>query len=274
VAVNYIDRVVRRREQVEWRDATQLIGQRLRYFAFATITNIRSAIGLSSRQLSMSGINKSDKAAYLKLCESEIEPAVDGLVRRLDQRGWKSLADVLQMTYRDCQDLLTLFGNRIRPSEFRELLALQDDIHGVLATYTTFPDVLGVADDKLQPNNRGDQIEFKHAATRQLAAQTSAIVRRVRKLGALALEFEAQAASLRVRVERGSAADGANIEWPISGESADCFWGESGHLQTSGIGRKRSSGRVLRWGRRSVNCHETAAPLVHVDSGVHGKLRE
>jgi hypothetical protein len=194
VAVNYIDRVVERRTRLEWRGAVELIGKRLQYVAFGTITNVRGAIGLSANQLSISRMDLSDRAAYLNLCESEIEPAVDGLVRTLDQNQWKALANVLQIAYRDCQDLLAVFGQKIRPTEFRELIALQDDIRGVLGMHSTFPDVLGVPDEQLTPNKRRDHVQFKHEMTRQLAAQVSTIVRKFRQLGLAAIEFEDHAA--------------------------------------------------------------------------------
>jgi hypothetical protein len=126
----------------------------------------------------------------MKVCEVEIEPAVDGLVRNLDQAEWKRLAKVLELTYRDLQDIVAVFGAKLRPVEFREILGIQDDLRSVLGMWSTFPDVLGVPDADLKPNRFCDQIEFKHHMTRQLAGQVSSIVTRIRKLGVSSIEFE------------------------------------------------------------------------------------
>jgi hypothetical protein len=190
VAVNYVDRVLRRHTQLEWRGAVGLIAKRLQTVCCGAITEIRISIGLSADRLSNSSARVFDTSSYMKVCELEIEPAVDGLVRNLDRAEWKRLANALERAYRDLQDLLAVFGAKLRASEFREILALQDDLRGTLIMWSTFPDLLGVPDAELPTNRYGDQIEFKHHMTRQLAGQVSSIVTRLRKLGLSALEFE------------------------------------------------------------------------------------
>jgi len=190
VAVNYVDRVLRRHTQLEWRGAIELIAQRLQTVCGHAITNIRSAIGLSADQLSIARTPPDDNAAYFRVCEREIEPAADGLVRRLDQRQWKRLAETLELTHRDLQDFLIIFGARLRPAEFREIIGIQDDLRGVIGLCQTFPDVLGISDADLKPNRFGNQLQFKHHMTRQLAGQVSAILVRIRRLGLSAIDFE------------------------------------------------------------------------------------
>lgn len=190
VAVNYVDRVLRRHTQLEWRGAVGLIAKRLQTVCCGAITNIRGAIGLSADRLSIAHARVVDTESYMKVCEFEIEPAVDGLVRNLDQAEWKRLANVLELTYRDLQDMVAVFGAKLRPIEFREILGIQDDLRGVLGMWSTFPDVLGVPDSDLKPNRFDDQIEFKHHMTRQLAGQVSSIVARIRGLGLSSIDFE------------------------------------------------------------------------------------
>jgi hypothetical protein len=192
VAVNYIDRVVQRRAQLEWRGATELIAHRLQHTAFATITNVRAAVGLSARHLGIAQIDLNDKTAFLTLCASQIEPLLGDSVRRLNQAGWSKLGEALQVAYRDFQDALTLFGGKLRPADFRRILQIQDDIRSVLALWSAFPDVLGVEDVQLPASEGGDLAAFKRSATADLAARVSGILTSVRQFGEAAIALESQ----------------------------------------------------------------------------------
>lgn len=112
VAVNYVDRVLRRRAQLEWGGAVGLIAKRLQTVCCGAITNF----GLSADRLSLANVPVVDTQSYMKVCEAEIEPAVDGLVRNLEQADWKRLANVLDLTYRDLQDVVAVFGAKLRPT--------------------------------------------------------------------------------------------------------------------------------------------------------------
>jgi len=190
VAVNYIDVVVARHTQVEWRGATELIAKRLRYITCGTITDIRNAVGISARQLHLEDLDIDDRAAYFKLCEAEIEPVIAGLIMEMDQAHWQRLIRSLQGAHRELQDFLGLFGHKINAGLFKGTVALQDEMRMVVNQYSVFPDMIGIPETQLRDTATERQIEFKRHTTKDLAKKVLGILVSTRLLGTEGIRLE------------------------------------------------------------------------------------
>jgi len=97
-------------------------------------------------------------------------PSVDSSVQKLDTEDWKKLISQLRITWEVADRLCSVFGSRIEPEKLSLIMEIQDEIWGIVSFYSTYPDVIGVPDDKLPPIKGHSAISEKRAMERVVSA--------------------------------------------------------------------------------------------------------
>lgn len=113
----------------------------------------------------------------IRISENVLLPSVRSSVRKLNQEDWKKLAGQLQMTWEGGERLCEVFGNKLEPDVLSAILDIQEEIWGILSLYITFPDVLGVPDDKLPIKKRGSALDDRTAMEKIVAEHVGKVLR-------------------------------------------------------------------------------------------------
>lgn len=190
VTVLYVDRILQRHERLRWEGAATLISGRILATVTGNITNLRVALDFPSiepRTLDSISIH----GQYLAYCEQVIEPAVHSRVKKLDVAGWKKLARAIQTSYANCENVLTLFSNRLDPKQLQHLVELENALRTAMLPYETFPDLLGVPDHEL-PLSKSDPRSLRNHQTEWGASEVERALRTCRLLGQYELSASRQ----------------------------------------------------------------------------------
>jgi hypothetical protein len=71
-----------------------------------------------------------------------------------------------------------VFANRLKPDVLSAILDIQEEIGGIVSLYSTFPDVLGVPDEKLTIKKRGSALADRTAMEDIIAKHVGKILLR------------------------------------------------------------------------------------------------
>jgi hypothetical protein len=157
VTVAYVDWVLKAHEREAWRGTSTRIGHRLRVLSNATVSGLRSSFGFGTDVLDHSALQSRDlsraSAEVMRVGMHVLLPALRPRLEALDVKGWRSLADHLQSSWREAERLLDQFGHRLAPTDIELLLDLQQEIESALTFWRIFPDIAGVPDNDLPATN-------------------------------------------------------------------------------------------------------------------------
>jgi hypothetical protein len=172
VTVFYVDVVLSRHKAALWARVRSKVYMRLERLANASISSVRVGFGLEPPALPRS--NHVDLALMreemLRLAEQILMPALPG-VAEMDQRDWRTLALNLQGTVSEVNSLLTLFSRTLDVEYTAVLLELQEVASLILSNYSTWPDLLGVAEGSLPRKRDGSSnAPFQRALNQGISA--------------------------------------------------------------------------------------------------------
>jgi len=153
VTILYVDYVIRQHEKRRWARAKALIDKRTDIFANVSISQFRTAFNINYKvfnQEAMDFANPSSiRSEMIRVARDILLLSVDTAIPKLDAEEWKKLERQLRITWEYGDRLCSVFGNWIEPEKLSLIMEIQDEIWNILAIYSTFPDVIGVPDDKL-----------------------------------------------------------------------------------------------------------------------------
>jgi hypothetical protein len=169
VTVSYVDYVLRQHEKTRWARAKTLIDKRINIFADISISQFRIAFDVSYKVFNQKAMDfdklSSIRSEMIRITKDILLPSVEKAIPRLGEEDWKNLVRQLRISYEYGDKLFVLFGNWIEPEKLSLIMEIQDEIEKILSIYTTFPDVIGVSDDKLPMKKTGsakaDRMEFE-----------------------------------------------------------------------------------------------------------------
>jgi hypothetical protein len=153
VTVLYVDYVIKQHKKSRWAQAKALIEKRIMNFANVSTSQFRIAFGISHHVLNMEAMDINNPSSIqkemIRLAQNILLPSVDSSVQKLNTEDWKKLISQLKITCEGADKICSVFGNRIEPEKLSLIIEIQDEIWSIVSFYTTFPDVIGVPDDKL-----------------------------------------------------------------------------------------------------------------------------
>lgn len=177
ITVGYVDVILREHERRRWVPIQASLHARLESVANVTWSQFRVAFGMSPDIVALDSTEVHDdarrRAALVEAAEGAAAHAVRREIARLDTAEWKRLAEQLRITWQSVDRMLEVYGQRLAPVVLADLMTIQDALGGILTQYSTFPDVLGVEDDKLPPG-RGHNRVAQRTALEELAADDAA----------------------------------------------------------------------------------------------------
>ena len=166
VTVAYVDWIIKAHERKSWEGTSSRIADRLRVLSNATTSGIRSSLGygvdILNDAVMRSGDLKRMNEEVMRIGIHVLQPSLRSRLEALDVKGWKSLAEHLQGTWRETERLLDRFSQHLEPMDLELLLDLQQEIQNSLTFWSTFPDIVGVPDQDL-PTTRSDTVALKSA---------------------------------------------------------------------------------------------------------------
>ncbi len=180
VTILYVDFIIKQHERGRWAQAKALIEKRIMNFATISASQFRTAFGISHHVLDGEAMDINDpssiRRAMIRLAQNVLLPSVESNVQKLDTQEWKKLISQLRITWEGADRLCSVFGNRIEPEKLSLIMEIQDEIWGIISFYSTFPDVIGVSDDKLPPIKGHSPISDKRAMERVLSGNIRIIL--------------------------------------------------------------------------------------------------
>ena len=168
ITIIYVDRVLQEHDRRVWQKVGKRIRQRADRFGYFTILHVRLALGLGHDVFDRDALNSADLqkalAEVVRVTENIIIPAVSTSLQRIDQVGWKTLVDSLEMIIRHGDRLIELHGQKLGPELLQAILDIQDNASEALTSYSIIPDLLGLPDDKLPTSNRVSTLGYRDAS--------------------------------------------------------------------------------------------------------------
>lgn len=174
VTILYVDFIIKQHEKGRWTQAKSLIEKRILNFATLSATQFRLAFGISYKMIDKEAMDINNPSSVgremIRLSQNVLLPSVDSSVQKLDTEDWKKLISQLRITWEVADRLCSVFGSRIEPEKLSLIMEIQDEIWGIVSFYSTYPDVIGVPDDKLPPIKGHSAISEKRAMERVVSA--------------------------------------------------------------------------------------------------------
>lgn len=194
LTVMYVDYIIKKREAEKWENVENKISQALSTLVNATISTVRTAFGYGidiidyevERAVLLNptkNINLMHKE-LMRISKEILEPTALERISILDQKGWMSFIKGLQYLYGSADKFLTVHGAKLTPKQYELLIEFQEALNKIIIPYTTFPDIIGVPDDKLPKGTRTPADEMKSVLNESLAKDIRNLLSKVRELGA------------------------------------------------------------------------------------------
>ena len=166
ITVAYVDWIVRRQDAERWRGMDARVTDRVNVFVNALVSGLREALGFGPEILNesetMTGDPERIHREVLRVAEHVLVPAAPARLAGLDEAGWKRLATHLQSVWTEADRILDRFGHRLAPGQVELLLDIQRTVDSSLVFWRTFPELAGVADDKLPETKTPPEILKAH----------------------------------------------------------------------------------------------------------------
>jgi len=182
ITVLYVERVLTRQRESEWRLAASLISERIVYFTHGSITRIRTALGIDVRSLGLRGEDLSQKGRYLEISKQAIEPQIPTRAMILDSVGWAKVFKAIAASHSEVERILLTFGSRLGPDEYGELLGLQNDASLLLNYEQIFPESFQTRDSDARRYDNRTSIDRRGVRNRACILLRD-FVCRLRRLG-------------------------------------------------------------------------------------------
>lgn len=180
LTVMYVDYILKQQEKGRWAGAKSLINRRIERFAIVASTQFRLAFGYSS-DIYKRDIDMNDplirRKEIIRINENILLPSLNNKIQKLDHADWKKLAKQLQLYWEGGEKLYEVFGNRIDPEIVTSILGIQDEIESILILYSTWPDIIGVPDEKLPFSTKTDLRKNKSALENLISEHVNKILR-------------------------------------------------------------------------------------------------
>ena len=158
ITVFYIDAVMKRHRRAQWIDVEDTVKKFVERVANVCVAGCRTALGVGSEAVyfgpNVEFYSREWRRRMAEFAKNMLTPMLPS-VRDLDEKAWKTLAHNLQAASACADRVVGLFGSHIDTPVMHSVLELQETADGIVALYSTFPDICGVPADRLQPKRDG-----------------------------------------------------------------------------------------------------------------------
>lgn len=169
ITVSYVNWILNKHENKKWLDVQVNIHYRIKKFLEGTISTFRLNFGFGLEVFPPNFFDKYDMIKegmglykytdnqkeifkeVINVGENVIKPEIGSKIRSMDQKQWILFAKYFVEGQERLIRIIDLFGNKIEPELFSDLLLLEDSINVYLEFYGAFPDFFGVPDSNIPP---------------------------------------------------------------------------------------------------------------------------
>jgi len=138
ITVFYVEKIIRRNEEHEWRKVMVHVGRQVNILANGTTSTVRLALGLDlempsslDEQVAVSSDPRRMRQVMLALIENGLLPNLSGLTE-MDQNAWKTFANNMLGSIRDAERILSLFSKNLDPTIMGLILDNHERARGLL----------------------------------------------------------------------------------------------------------------------------------------------
>lgn len=163
VTVGYVDFVLREHEKGRWQATRERIYGLIENIATMAATQFRIAYGIGphvyTEDLAILRDPKKRREQTIRITEQHRVEFTHDVLPTLGTERWKNLTRQMAITWQGADRILEVHGGKLEPELYSMIMDLQKKLWTVKQTYDTFPDVIGVPDEALEPRS----IETKRA---------------------------------------------------------------------------------------------------------------
>lgn len=135
LTVSYIDWIVQRQKEEEWKNAQVRIKVRIRNFLDSTVASVRVSLkfGLDKFDMSLLGSDPVTRHnEVLKVIQDVLEPEVRARVPLLATDDWKYFEAELRKTLEDVDKIFMIFSNNLSPAQYTPLIEIRDAVNKIV----------------------------------------------------------------------------------------------------------------------------------------------
>lgn len=159
LTICFIDVIHRRWEKDRWEGVDKLIHTYIDTYLTVSINQFRTAFKISAKVIDQSAIDfkksSSIRKEMVRVAETYISPSVDSGVSNMTTTDWNPLIRQLNRTWESGEKITANYIDRVDPILVEQILKIQNEMIGICNFYSTFPDVIGIPDEKLKTNKNG-----------------------------------------------------------------------------------------------------------------------
>jgi hypothetical protein len=187
----YVDTIIQRHERKQWAEAKERIYLRIEQLGFITVTKCRISFGFGidifvKSPLGAERVIEEMRPEIVRIAENILIPAVASKIDKYNQTDWKNFVERMQSIWQSIDRSIELFGNKLDPKVLAILLDMQDRASSIITSYITWPDILGVPDNRLPVSKIISSVKHKQAlyniATKNVRDLLSLAVKLIQEL--------------------------------------------------------------------------------------------
>jgi hypothetical protein len=181
ITVFFVERVIRWKEKEEWAKVLGHVGKQVNILANGTCSSVRLGLRLplprQDNEFEVAHDPHLMREMMINLIENDLLPRMSQLAE-MDQKAWKTFAMNMQGSVADAERIMTLFSRNLDPMIMELVLDIHEEARGLLGHYMTWPDLLGVPLDQLEPNKRGESsVPLMRATYKLIVAEAEQLLK-------------------------------------------------------------------------------------------------
>ena len=173
ITVFYVDLILRKYEEERWSNVKIRAHQRIERMANLSIGAFRSAYNLGTDIFGESFLETDDRteirSMIARAAENVLIPLTPTRLNTVNRAEWKKVVQLLEVVAKMGDELLNLFGDKIEPEIFSQMLEIHNKAEGILAQYSLVPEAFGINDEVFLLSDTEKLLDSKQRARRLMA---------------------------------------------------------------------------------------------------------
>lgn len=153
ITVLYVDYILKRQKAILQAPVDENINIKISLFFNSCFTAIRTSLGFDddaiNNELILSASDQNRYRMFInKIIRETIEPNLLKNISALDQNGWSILDSNMKIIFKEANDILKIFGQRLEPNIYAKIMEIQECARVITLIYHSLNDVSGVTTEE------------------------------------------------------------------------------------------------------------------------------